>query len=263
MQQVDLQEDIKAVRDCGPIKVWSVVVTILGDLLQDEESWVSGPVLDALVRPLGINNQALRVALHRLRRDGWVITEKRGRMSAHRLSAEGWAATERARPQVYGAKGNAAATVSLLIGEPSLTVAEFEALLPAGAVPLSTRSALVSGLSETPQGCLLSAFAPSDMPEWVTETVAPQVMRAEYDELASVVERVLAHPVPEDLFDRTSLRLVVLHHWRRLCLRHGAVQDLVLPRDWEGARARQMVLRAFQHLPRPKIDALEQRVPLR
>ncbi len=262
MQQVDLQEDIKAVRDCGPIKVWSVVVTILGDLLPDEQAWISGPLLDALVSRLGVNNQALRVALHRLRRDGWVVTEKRGRMSAHRLSEEGWAARARVERSVYGTM-ETDPTVGLLIGAPTLSRAEFESSLPAGSVPLSNLSALVSEAVEVPTQCVLTDFAPAELPDWVLEAVAPQVMRAEYEELASVLDAVLARPIPENPLESTALRLVVLHHWRRLCLRHGTVQDRLLGDSWEGARARQVVLRFFERLPRPEIDALEQRVPLR
>ncbi|MBO9473891.1 hypothetical protein J7413_10120 [Shimia sp. R10_1] len=263
MQQIDLPDDIKTVRDCGPIKVWSVVVTILGDLLQDEDAWMSGPVLDALVGCLGINNQALRVALHRLRRDGWIVTQKRGRMSVHRLSPTGWAATERARPQVYGMSEQSKTRVDLLIGSPALSIADFETRLPEGSILLSTRSALVSDVDACPDGCVLSPFNPTELPNWVVEIIAPNVMRAEYDELASAVETALHRPTPDDCITRTALRLVVLHHWRRLCLRHGVVPNHLLGQDWEGAQARLVVMRALNQWTRPTIDVLEQRLTRR
>lgn len=263
MQSVDLQEDIDRVADCGPLKVWSVVITILGDLLQDEDKRLSGPLLDALVGRMGINNQALRVALHRLRREGWIESSKQGRMSDHKLTAVGWAQTEAVRPQVYGREPDPSQHVSLVIGAPQLSGAAFAALLPDAAVVLSPKAALVVGLSGALADCLVSRFAVSDLPEWVLEALASKVVRAEYDELAVAVVQVLAHPIPEDPLDRAALRLVIFHQWRRLRLRHGAVQDAVLPADWEGGRARRLVMRALTQLERPEVPALERLLRVR
>ena len=261
MQTVDLQEDINAVAACGPIKVWSVVVTILGDLLQSEEAWLSGPVLDALVSRLGINNQALRVAVHRLRRDGWITSEKRGRLSAHKLTAKGWAETEAVRGQIYGTADSSEA-VWLAVGGPNLTAAEFLELLPAQAVALSARSALGTGAVRPSEEILLTKFTPERVPEWAVSALAPSELAAEYDVLSAAVGLVLAHSTPEGTLERTALRLVILHHWRRLRLRHGAVQDVVLPSDWPGARARRLVMQALTRLERPEVVELERQVAL-
>lgn len=256
MQTVDLQEDINAVAGCGPLKVWSVVVTVLGDLLQSDEMWLSGPLLDALVGRLGINNQALRVALHRLRRDGWVVTEKRGRLSAHQLTARGFAERDAVRAQVYGTEP-VGDPVFLVVGAPELSAADFSDALPDHAVSLSARSALVAGSVRRSESLLVSQFAPDGLPPWVSEALAPEVMRAEYDELAIVVGRILARATPNGVMDRTALRLAILHHWRRMRLRHGAAQDVLLPADWEGARARRLVMQALARLERPEVGDLE------
>ncbi|SMP02949.1 PaaX family transcriptional regulator C-terminal domain-containing protein [Shimia sagamensis] len=261
MQTVDLQEDINVVSGCGPLKVWSVVVTILGDLLQSEEAWLSGPVLDALVGRLGINNQALRVAVHRLRRDGWIISEKRGRLSAHKLTPKGWDETEAVRAQIYGF-AEATEVVWLAVGGPSLTAAEFLETLPAQAVSLSARSALVAGSVRSNEDVLLSRFAPERLPKWAVAALIPDEMSAEYNALSTAVEYVLAHTTPEGILDRAALRLVILHHWRRLRLRHGEVQDAVLPSDWSGARAQRLVMQALTRLGRPDVAELERQVGL-
>ena len=261
MQTVDLQEDINAVSACGPLKVWSVVVSILGDLLQSEKAWLSGPVLDALVGRLGINNQALRVAVHRLRRDGWIISEKRGRLSAHQLTAKGWDETEAVRAQIYGLS-ETAEMVWLAVGGPNLTAAEFLDLLPTQAVSLSARSALVAGPVRSGEELLLSRFAPERLPGWAGAALVPDEMAAEYNALSTAVEHVLAHTTPEGILDRAALRLVILHHWRRLRLRHGDVQDAVLPSDWPGARAQRLVMQALTRLERPEVAELERQVGL-
>lgn len=261
MQTIDLQEDINAIAACGPIKVWSVVVTILGDLLQSEDAWLSGPVLDALVGRLGINNQALRVAVHRLRRDGWVTSEKRGRLSMHQLTAKGWTETEAVRGQIYGT-GKTVEAVWLAVGGPNLTATEFLELLPDHAVTLSARSALVAATVRPSDSLLLSRFTPERVPEWAASALVPEDLAAEYDALSAAVGIVLAHSTPEGTLERTALRLVILHHWRRLRLRHGAVQDAVLPSDWPGARARRLVMQALTRLARPDVAELERQVAL-
>jgi phenylacetic acid degradation operon negative regulatory protein len=262
MQPIDPPQYVKTIRDCGPIKVWSVILTILADLPRDESDWVTGPVLGTFVSYLGIHNQALRVALHRLRREGVVITQKRGRLSAHRLSAESWLTAQEALATVYEAQSDANTQTSLLIGAPTLSNAQFDALIPQGAIRLSNRTALVCDITQAPENCVLNPFAPSSMPDWVLETIAPKVMRAEYDELASAVQSALARPVPETVLERTVLRVVILYQWRQLRLKHGDVQDQVLPSDWEGAQAREAVTRALKIFQKPVIDALAQRVPL-
>ena len=86
MQDTELQTDIQRIAECGPIRVWSLVVTIMGDLCQSPDTCIPGKTLGDLVGRLGITNQALRVALHRLRRDGWIQTVREGRTSNYFLS---------------------------------------------------------------------------------------------------------------------------------------------------------------------------------
>lgn len=257
MQRADLKRDIDLVNSCGPIQVWSVVVTALGDVLQTEEAVLSGPVLDRLVGAWGINNQALRVALHRLRADGWVVSEKRGRLGVHRLSDTVFARIQSLRPQIFPTPSQTPSDVSLVVGAPGIASFDFEADLPQGAAVIAPRCALVPGEMRSTEALMVSRFAADTLPPWVETALASPVLRAEYDELATAVERVLSHADGVDIWDQTALRLVILHHWRRLRLRHGAVQDLVLPETWEGARARRLVMQAFERFARPDVATLE------
>ena len=70
MQASDTQQKIDTLTACGPLKAWSVIVTILGDLCQDQNDRVSGRSLTRIMGAMGISAQTVRVALHRLRRDG-------------------------------------------------------------------------------------------------------------------------------------------------------------------------------------------------
>lgn len=236
----------------GTLKAWSVVVTILGDLCQAPDDRISGRLLDRLVGPMGISNQTLRVALHRLRRDGWVISEKAGRSSNYGLSAPGWAMTVAARPVIYPAADAADDAVNVVIAPPGLSAADFAESLPDEAVLLSARSALAPG-EEFGDEALVVPFAAEKLPGWVAAQIAPAELCAEYAALARAVPHT---GWPETMIDRVTLRLLILHQWRRLRLRHGPLPDQLLPR-WEGAVARARVMGALGALDRPTLTELE------
>ena len=65
----------------GGLKVWSLIVTLMGDRLRLNAGAIQNRDLTAILGLLGITPQAIRVAVHRLRRDAWIVTEKSGRMS--------------------------------------------------------------------------------------------------------------------------------------------------------------------------------------
>ena len=243
---------LSALHSLGGLKAWSVVVTVLGDLCQGPQDRISGRLLDRLVGPMGITNQTLRVALHRLRRDGWIVSEKAGRSSNYGLTAQGWAMTVAARPVVYPGAGGPAPGVSLAIAPPGLSVAEFAESLPEEAVQLSARSALIAG-GGPGEDWLVSPFAAQALPDWVAAALAPPDLVAEYAALAGAVP---GGDWPDAPLDRAVLRLLILHLWRRLRLRHGPLPDLLLP-GWAGAQARDRVAPALAALPRPALAELE------
>ena len=65
----------------GEVKVWSVLVTLFGDLAPGQTDHLAGPDVSRLVERLAIKPEALRVALHRLRKDNWIESSKSGRIS--------------------------------------------------------------------------------------------------------------------------------------------------------------------------------------
>lgn len=255
MEPSELQQNIARVAGVGPVKVWSVVVSVMGDLLLTAEDSLSGQQLDALVAPLGINNQALRVAVHRLRNDGWVETEKDGRRSRHHLTAKGRAETQRVWRQIYSTEVDRRQAVTLVIGSPDFAAADFAEALPKDSAVLTSRSALVAGNAAMPVGCLTTNYV-EDAPEWVRRAVASADLCTEYQALREAVAPLLHVPLPKDVTDRAAVRLAVLHHWRRLRLRHGMLPDLVLGDDWEGALCRKVVHEALTRFARPDLGSL-------
>ncbi|MDX1782012.1 MAG: PaaX family transcriptional regulator C-terminal domain-containing protein [Thalassovita sp.] len=253
----DFQHDLDQLIACGPLKVWSVVVTIFGDFSEARRERISGRVLDLLVGRLGITNQALRVALHRLRRDGWIEAVKQGRTSNYFLTERGWSMTQAVRPVIYADAVDRSLPVWLAIAPPQLSASEIADALPAEAVMVSNRAALLAGSPE-PLGpdWLITDFAATGLPDWVQGQLCDDELRAAYHALVRAAA-ALTLPPGSDLVDRTVLRLLTLHHWRRLRLRHGPLPDLLLPPDWAGAQARAAVLDILGTLPRPPLADLQ------
>lgn len=252
------QAEIDLLLEAGPIKVWSVIVTILGDLCQRREDRLEGRVLTALTARMGISGQAVRVALHRLRRDGWIESERQGRASAYCLSERGWSEAQAVRSRIYSRIVSEQGPLTLAIGSGSSV--EFAENLPDDAVMLSSRAAVSSapcGAFSTDILCL--PFKPGGLPHWVCEVLAPVGLRAEYEDLCQRMVQIGAGSTArEDVLGNAALRLMVLHHWRRLRLRHGDLPDQLLGAQWAGARAREAVMAVLLAYPRPSLKSLVQ-----
>lgn len=239
--------------DCGPLKVWSVAVTLLGDACTSPSEQIRTRGIDRMLAPLGITNQALRVALHRLKRDGWVEAEKHGRSASYRLSAQGWSSTEAVRARIYRFE-RPDQPVWMGLAPPDLSGAEMEDALPEDALRLSPRTALIAGPADGLEDWVRTPFS-GPVPDWLQDTLVPAELHGEYTTLAAACPDIAtAQTLPPA--DQSVLRLLILHHWRRLRLRHGALPDLLLGDDWAGARAAQRIAPLLATLPRPNLTDL-------
>lgn len=243
-------ETIDALLGCGPLKAWSVIVTLLGDLCLTRADRVGGRMMQDIVGQMGITDQAMRVALHRLRKDGWVESRKRGRDAAYALSDQGWQETQAVRERIYASAGPSPREVFLAIGAADMSAAGFMAALPGQAVPIAPRTALMDLAPAQETGLWAVPVPDRAVPGWVTAQLSDEALCADYIRLTDAAKQVLAAPLPDDPVRATALRLLTLHHWRRLRLRHGDLPDLLLGPDWAGARARVAVMAVLDRVER-------------
>ena len=73
----------------GRLRVWSVIVTILGELAEPEGGEISMSALLELCAALEIEPQAVRTAMSRLSKDGLVSGRRLGRQAFYRFSSAG------------------------------------------------------------------------------------------------------------------------------------------------------------------------------
>ncbi|MDX8352966.1 hypothetical protein [Cognatiyoonia sp. IB215182] len=224
-----------------PVKTWSLIVTVFGDMDGDR---ISGKDLGALLGPLGIRPEAMRVALHRLKKDGWIQSEKSGREVIYSLSPYGRAETTTAREDVYRRDAKFADEGWII------------AVLPPGATaPEGPHVTVDRGLYVVParQNILADALIlepTGALPTWIEASLVPDHMRAQAGELVELTAKFQDHLSAGH--DGTHLRLMFLHLWRKMALRPGTWAHIGLMPDGVMARCHAAMVQFFaQTQPTP------------
>ena len=249
-------------------RVWSIIISFLGDMAQDEGAGISSAALTRVITPLGIKPEAIRVALHRLRKDGWTESERRGRGSRHFLTPYGRAQSALVTPRIYARTACQTQAWHLLIAGTPEGLEALDALgeqRPQRAIRINRHTGLATGHAEP------TATATSDMlvanieiahvPQWLQEELFPEPLRQSCAEL----DRALAPlgPPPElNPLQRACLRTLLVHRWRRIALRHADLPGAFHPGDWAGESCRSRVFALLDQLPLPKLIELEDASPL-
>lgn len=218
------------------IKTWSLIATILGDI---EADCVSGRALWSLLGPLGIKAEAMRVALHRLKKEGWITSEKVGREVVYALSDRGLAETQVARTDVYRRDVKYSEGWQLALLGPAPAALEGPHVVIDRALVLIPKAVL------PPSGAAL-APAPHDLPDWFQNCLAPPHMRERAQHLSGLARVFLEQPSS----DTTSVRLILLHHWRKMALRTGTWAHIFLEPDGAMARCHAAMRAIFEQTPR-------------
>ena len=191
------------------LKTWSLIVTLFGDL--DGED-LSGTQIRDLLGHIGIKPEAIRVALHRLKSDGWITSSKRGREAVYRLTSMARSETEAVAPDIYGAsvkkKGNWQLHLVKDISDApeAISLNRNLVIVPKHGTPLNADS-------------LPLEFGSPELPKWVETSLVSESLLS----LAGNLERLVGHfSELESQRDQFVFRLLILHHWRRIALRSGA-----------------------------------------
>ena len=232
------------------VKVWSVIVTILGDLVPLDGQGLDGPILTALIEKMGIQPQAMRVALHRLKKDGWIESDRNGRIGIYRLSAMARERTLAVTGRVYGGKVAKPQDIYLVTTAPDMVA-------PDGAFEIAPRSYL----SLVDVAGALSAKVTGSLPDWLRATVEAASMPDDFAAVQVSAITIAQGALPSDPIESAALRLMLLHRWRRLVLRSDPVVEALLP-DAAIHACRAAMVQAFAVLPRPDIAKLAEAVGL-
>ncbi|WP_299548108.1 PaaX family transcriptional regulator C-terminal domain-containing protein [uncultured Tateyamaria sp.] len=228
------------------MRVWSLLVTVFGDLAPDRP--LDGPTLSAIMGEIGIKPEASRVALHRLRSDGWVGSEKQGRTSLHSLTPKGRSDSKAARARIYGQPREAEALMILTSAPVELDQTQFAQIAP--------RVFLCGPSASIPLDAI--GLAPQSLPKWLGAQIETEAMRDAYKSLHAVLTDI-AEELEDGLtaVQTAALRVLIVHGWRRLTLKHPDLPRAAHSSDWRGHDCRALVSHLLTRFARPDLDAIK------
>lgn len=245
-----------------PIRAWSLIVTIFGDVVAPRGGEIGMQPLTKVLEAAGLTSGVVRTAMSRLASDGWVERVRSGRLSFYRLSEFGRREVEAASSRIYGPRSGAnakmAPTLSLVILAPVaapeaarawVTAAGYAALSPtvfwkrAGGRPESLPPGFIELDATVARG---------------HENVAAALLgREALDSLAQSYDHVtrLAHAVesrpPRDGLAALTARVLLIHEYRRTALRDPGLPLGLMPEEGPAMRCRAAVAAAYASLLQP------------
>ena len=241
---------IQRLTESGSIRVWSLLVTVFGDLAPDRP--LDGPTLSLIMAQIGIKPEATRVALHRLRSDGWIISQKNGRTSHHSLTAKGQRDSAAARPRIYGRPSDMSSKAHMVMIQMPRTDLD-----PAQFAHVSDRVFLCNDTTPMPADAMY--LTPTDLPTWLGEQHENADLREGYRVLHDVLCDIDTDAPSLTPLDIAVLRVMVVHAWRRLTLKHPDLPRSAHSTDWRGHDCRVLVTEVLDRFARPALDAIKAR----
>ncbi len=270
---------LQALHARGRLRVWSIVITIFGDLVQPR-SQPGAPArlafsdLGRLTDSLGIAPGALRTAISRLTKEGWLERHKTGRNAWYQLSDSGASSTMSAGQRIYA--DNTASSVerwrlevyknpelaaSAALTSPHIPLGDQLVLTPIGASQ-GHKSVQARGQSRgqsrdqdaNPIGggaTLVFEGTITALPDWLQDSLVDPGVTQDYRELATLLTALADDKTRLEALaphEATVLRCLLLHFWRRLVLKHRPLPASLLPRDWPGLRCRELLPPLYQAL---------------
>lgn len=226
----------------GQLRVWSIIISVFGDLVLPRRGDIAAVHLQTLLERMAIDAGAMRTAVSRLAKEGWVIRERAGRSSTYRLSPAAIPEFELATRTIYAAERPAPEGPLRLVITP-------ERAEPPGTgnpIPIRRGVYLCTGSPGDDPGpeALVTDAAPERIPAWARQALLPERLASD---LLALEARIM--PLARALRaatmtaeDAASARALLVHHWRRVALRHPPVPAELVPPDWPEARCRRIVL---------------------
>ena len=224
----------------GRLRVWSLAVTVFGDAVAPRGGSIAMADLSTILERLGAEPGAIRTAMSRLARDGYVEREKEGRRSFYRLASTAAAAFEKASARIYAAQPPAWSGVwTVALGaEPEKS--------PDGFLRIAPGAWVAPGEAEAPAGMFVISGGEGAPPDWARDILSPPELSARYEALFGAWSGFAAEEA--NGVDAVSARTLLIHDWRRILLRDAALPRALRPAKWPGAEARDLVADIYKRL---------------
>lgn len=243
----------------GRLRVWSVIVTIFGELARNPDDEISGALLSRLTELMGIRPEAMRVALHRLRKDGWIESRKIGRSSNYSLSLKSFEESTRARVRIYASKREIPIDWHILVAQPMSQADRAPSegiLLEQGYVAVSQGTYLGIGKPAKFDDYIILKGTISHVPDWLKNANAEPDIAKGYVDLEAALLTIANQSVQYSNLETAALRVLIVHNWRRLLLRQPDLPEHFFPDGWRENACRQLVAGLLKQLQEPDLALL-------
>lgn len=239
-------------------RVWSLLVTMFGDLAVAPDARLSGLTVNAITAAIGIKPEATRVALHRLRKEGWIDSHRTGRQSRYALTVMGRAETNAAWPSVYG-PAPSDVTTYLVLNNPASQTDTVSERLSGAAVQVGPKAIVTTRATASNDQFALAISNSDPIPQWVSDKLCPPEVQTASQDLAIRFSQLLESEALGELtvLQQTALRVIIVHEWRRLILRVPTFPEHLFSDAWHGATCRTLFLELLARLPEPNMTVLE------
>ena len=224
---------INALHAQGRLRVWSLVITVFGDLVQHRGGEISTARLGKVLGRAGIEPGTLRTALSRLGRDGWVTRTRAGRSSYYRLSLDGLARFAPATTRIYAPPRHGDVQEWALSLHLDPGGGQRFWLHPADDWSDTADLRMTGTLEQISDAYRAALLSPEHRAALVD-------LRAD---LVTLEEVKLSDPL-----DAATARMLLIHRWRRIVLRHPEIAPQLMPQDAPLADPRSRVAEVYRAL---------------
>ena len=221
----------------GRLRVWSLIVTFLGDAVEPRGGLVQAARIGAILDRLGVGRAAQRTALSRLVADGWIDRRKDpedGRAAIYGFSHRGREDFTPAARLVYAPPGRVTggAWIVTQSDDPrGIPIGPGVGLWPAGFAPRALGVTLSGRLEHVPDSFRATAIGA----EQAGEAAA----------ILALAAQIGGTTFPQDGLDAMAARCVLVHRWRRYVLRYPEWPAALVDPDWPGLTLRAEVAAAY------------------
>lgn len=233
-----------------PPRTASLIISVWGDAVVPRGGSLWLGTLQAVLDRFGCRAGQVRTAMSRLAEEGWLARTRHGRLSFYRLGPRGETNFAAASWRIYApSRSEWDGTFRLALpagpgGAEDLAARGFVPLAPGllfgttGAVADLPGDAAV--LLATPRSAA-DAMAVAARAFPALDTVAEGYCR-----FTAAFAPLRRNAVPDE--EALSLRLLLVHEWRRIALRDPGLPAALLPADWPGATAHTLAGTLYRRL---------------
>jgi phenylacetic acid degradation operon negative regulatory protein len=244
------------------LRLWSVIVTIIGEVAQTIGGEITINEMIDICGLMDIEPQAVRTAMSRLTREGWVDQRPEDESILYRFSNKGLSGFNAANPVVFGypKESDLDWCVGILPVLEEEKKALIEDLAVANPIIMNNQIALWQRKREK-QISDQTLFAmtrfdtlPLEWPDSLWEDVVPSPQLKLINQLIAIVENASKTKLVAE--DALVIRVLLNHFWRRLVLWHPPI---VAPFDeelWPMPKLQRILAETYHDLVEKSLPAL-------